>query len=375
MTPRFLPLLTLALVAFAADDDDAVRDRIYPRSGPPVAAYEVVSEGAEEITFKVTAQAAPSKRKSREVVRIAYAGMAEGSFKTGFDHLAAGRNTEAAAAFASGAEGGKEWQRVYGAMWSGDALERAGKFADAAAAFAIVAEGPAFEAHRLRLDAIYRQGFALALAKNPAADKVIATLTDLSKGRVGPPAEARANAIRCAAAIAKDPAAKIDDLARKAALRADETETWYHFNRWLAATFRTQNKAREAARTVEGMLSAIEKDPALGDADRLVELRLLKGTLQADTDPQAAILELLKIDLLPAGTIDQQCEARFLAGKLLLAEAKALEAQPDTAKDEKKRSFVTEQRATAKHLLAAAAASASTKPAKDEAAKLAATLP
>ena len=59
----------------------------------------------------------------------------------------------------------------------------------------------------------------------------------------------------------------------------------------------------------------------------------------------------------------------------MLAEAKALEAQPDTAKDEKKVAFVAEQRATAKHLLMAAAASTSSRPAKDEAAKLAATLP
>ena len=375
MTPRFLPLLTLALMGFAADDDEGLRDRIYPRSGPPIAAYEVVSEGADEVTFKVTSQSAASKRKSRDVVRIAYAGLNEGAFKTGFDHLTAGRNAEAATAFTSGAEGGKEWHRVYGALLAGDALERAGKFTEAATSFAIVGEGPTFEAHRLRLDAIYRQGFALALAKNPAADKVVATLIDLSKGRIGLPAEARANAIRCALAIAKDPAAKIEELARKATLRADETESWFHFNRWLIATFRAQGKAREAARAVEGMLSALEKDPALADAGRMVELRLLKGTLQAENDPQSAILELLKIDLMPAGTVDQQCEARFLAGKLLLAEAKALEAQPDTAKDEKKVAFVAEQRATAKHLLMAAAASSSSKPAKDEAAKLAATLP
>jgi len=374
MTSRFLPLLTLAVMAFAADED-ALRDRIYTRSGPPIAAYEVISEGAEDITFKVTAQSAPSKRKSREVVRIAYAGLAEGQFKAGFDHLMAGRHDEAAAAFSRAADGSQEWQRVYGPFLAGDALERAGKFTEAAAAFGIVGSGPTFEAHRLRLDALYRQGFALALAKKPEADKIVATLTELSKGRIGIPADARAHAIRCAIAVAKDPAAKLEELSRKANLRIDETDAWYHFNRWLAMTFRTQGKVREAVRTVDGMLSALDKDPALAQASQVVDLRLLKGSLLADTDPQAAIIDLVKIDLLPAGTVDQLCEARFLAGKLLLAEAKALESQPDTAKDEKKTAFVAEQRATAKHLLTAAAASSSSKPAKDEAAKLLATIP
>lgn len=374
MRPRYLSLLALALCAFAADDEGP-RDLIITRTGPPIAAAEVVTEGADEVTFKVTAQAAPSKRRTREVVRIDYAGFREGNFKAGSDALAGGRFDEAAAKFHSAADDGKEWQKVYGSIAEGDALERAGKFKEAAAAFAVVAEGPTFEAHRLRLDAQYRRGFALALAKDPAADKVVATLVDLSKGKIGPPAETRASAIRTVQAAAKDANAKIDDLARRVVFRAEDGDISYHFSRWLIGALRTQGKAKEAGRAVEALLSATEKEAPAADNGRLVELRLLKGQILADSDPQAALVDLLKIDLLPFGTEDQRCEARLLAGKLLLAEAKALESNPETAKDEKKTAFVAEQRTTAKHLLSAVAASGSTKPAKAEAAKLAATLP
>ncbi len=353
MLPRSLTILALSLCALVAEEGE-LRDVIFPKNGPPIEAFEVVSEGADEVAFKMSSQAAPSKRKTREILRIDYGGMREGPFKAASNILAQGKFAEAATAFRAVADGSKEWERVYGALLEGEALERAGKFADAARAFGVVGSGPAFEAHRMRLDASYRQGFALALAKSPEADKIIASLADLAKGRVGPPADVRANAIKAAQAVAKDPNAKIDDLARKALFRTEEVDAWLHFNRWLADTYRKQGRAKEAARAVDSLLSAIEKDPNLVDPADIVDLRLLKGLVTAESDPQGAIAELLKIDLLPYGSVEQQGKARLTAAKLLLAEAKMLESDPSTAKDEKKAAFVVEQRATAKHLLAAA---------------------
>jgi hypothetical protein len=376
MRLRSLSLLLAAAAVLFAADDAPLRDRIIYKAGPPADVFEVIAEGAEEVFFKVTPQSQPTKKKTREILRIDYGGMRQdGHFKAGLDALARGRYDEAADRFQAAQNGSKEWEKVYGAMEEGESLELARKYADAAKAFAVVADGKPYEGHRLRLDAVYRKGMALALAKDAGAEKVAAALSELAKGKVGQPAEARASAIRAAFQFASGNAGKFEEFSKKATLRSDEAEVWAHFNLWLADAYHSMKKSREASRVADGMLNAMEKDPQLADPARKIAVLTIKGLALMESDPQGALIELIRIDALPYGSEDQKCEARYNAGRLLLAEAKALEAQPDTAKDDKKSTFVAEQRTTAKQLLSAAAGSLSTKPSKAEAQKLLATLP
>ena len=371
MRPTSLLLLILATGGlYAADDDNApAKDRITFRAAPAIEALEVVSEGAEELVIKVNAETQPIRKRSRDVIAIDYAGMHEGDYRTGTEALAAGQYAAAADAFAKTAANPREWQKVYGRLAQGDALEQAGKFTEAAVVFGQVVTG--FKDHRLWLDAAYRQGMAQALAKDAAgAEKTAAVLSEQAKGKVGPPAEARANAIRTAIPFAAGNQAKFIEQARRVTFRAQsEPDAWYHFNLWMADAYRQIQKPKDTARIADSMLEA------LGDApERKAQVIAMKGLALIADDPASALVELLKLDALPFGSELKKCETRFEAGKLLLAEATRLAAAPETAKDDMKKAFVKELRATAKLVLAAAASSPSDQPAKAKAAELARTI-
>lgn len=361
-----LALLT-AVVSQAADLPE--RDRIIQRTGPVIEAAEVVSETAEAVTYKITANAQPGTKRSSGILRVDYAGMRSGSYRAGVEALSRGAYDEAADRFHQVASGEHEWERVYGALAEGDALELNQRYADAAKAFqAALTASPK---HRLALDATYRLGMNLAWAKDPTATKTADDLSSLAKGAVGQPAESRANAIRSAAALVAGNALKFDEFAKKAVLRpSDEPDAWFHFNMWLADAYRKAGKAKDAGRIIDSMLPSLDSDPA-----RKAQALGIKGLALIEVDPQAALIELLKLDVLPFGSEEQRCEARFQAGKLMLAEAKTLAANPDTAKDEKKTAFVKELNRGARLLLQSATDSLTTNPAKDQAKTLLQSLP
>ena len=364
LRPLLLTLLGLSVMAA----EGPLKDRLIQKNGPVIEASEVLSETSENISFKLTPNAQTSTRRSTTILRVEYAGMRGGSFRAGLDAMAKGAYDEAADRFHQAAQGEREWEKVYGAMYEGDALELAMQYPAAAKAFESVVTG--FPKHRLNFDATYRLGMNQAWAKDPGATKTADALTALSKGTIGQPAESRANAIRAAAAQTAGNALKFDEFAKKAIFRpADEPEVWFHFSLWLADTYRLSGKPKDAARIIDGMLPALDVDPA-----RKAQALGIKGLALADSDPQSAIIELLKLDVLPFGSEEQRCAARFQAGKLMLAEAKTLAAAADTAADERKTAFVGELRNSARFLLQAAADSLTNSPMKDQAKTLLATL-
>lgn len=375
--PQFLLVTTLAVTSLmsaltgarATSAEIPDRDRIIQRSGPVIEVVEVVGETAENVTYKITANAQPGTKRSTAILRVDYAGMRSGSYLAGVESLNRGAYDEAADRFHQSASGEREWERVYGSMAEGDALELGLHYAEAAKAFqAALTAAPK---HRLALDAKYRLGMNLAWAKDPEAAKVVDELSVLSKGTTGQPAESRANAIRAAIALNAGNVMKFDEFSKKAVLRpTDEPDAWFHFNLWVAEAYRKAGKAKEAARIVDSMLPALDADPA-----RKAQALGIKGLALIEIDPQAALIELLKLDVLPFGSEDQRCEARFHAGKLMLAESKALAANPDTAKDERKSAFVKELDRGARTLLEAASDSLTSNPAKDLATTLLKSMP
>ncbi len=367
-----LVLLLLAGGSLAAADGDApLRDRVTFRNAPPIEAAEVISEGSEEIVYKLTPEGNPSRKPARNVIGVEYVGMKQvGDWKSATEALTAGQFTTAAASYAKVAAGPREWEKVYGAIAQGDALEQAGKYAEAAKSFNVVVAK--YKDHRLWLDAAYREGMALAMAKDATgAEAVAAKLSDQAKGKIGPPAESRAAAIRTAVLYGKGDLTKVIEQARRVNLRPQsEPDAWFHFNFWLADAYRKGQKPKEAARIAETMLASLDEYPV-----RKAQAIALKGLSLVESDPQAALIELLKLDVLPFGSETQKCEARYQAGVILNAEAGRLAAAPDTAKDEVKKAFVKELNVTSRLVLTAAAASPVACPAKDKAAELVKKLP
>ncbi len=364
------PLLILAALSctlVAADGID--KDRLIQKSGPPIEATEVVSETAENVSYKLTANAQVATKRSGTIQRIDYAGMKSGSYAAGVTAMNRGAYDEAADRFHQVAQGEREWEKVYGAIAEGNALEQSKHYADAAKAFATVVTG--FPKHRLALDATYRMGMNQAWAKDPAATKTADGLTELSKGPIGQPAESRANAIRAAKALTDGVNLKFEEYGKKTIFRpSEESDVWFHFNLWLADAYRQTGKGKDAARVIDSMLPTLDNDPA-----RKAQAIGIKGLALIDTDPQAAVVELLKLDVLPFGSEELRCDARFNAGKLLLAESKALAANPDTAKDERKTAFVKDLERSARMVLKAAADSPTTQPSKAQAETLLASMP
>jgi hypothetical protein len=361
--------LSACLIGVLAAAEPADKDRIIQKNAPVIEAAEVVSETTEAVTYKITPNAQPATKRSSAILRVEYAGMEGGNYHAGIEALERGAYEEAADRFRLASQGEREWEKVYGSLAEGGAFEQAKRYADAAAAFKTVIDG--FPKHRLALDASYRAGMNLALAKDQAnATKLADSLSEQAKGLIGPPAESRANAIRAALALAGGNLAKVEEFARKVRLQpVDELDTWFHFNIWLAETFRKANKAKEAARTIDSIIPYLDGEPA-----RKAQELGIKGLALIDSDPQGALVELIKLDVLPFGSEELRCEARYQAGRLLLAEAKTLAANPETAKDERKAAFVIEQRKAARLLLQASSDSLTTSPAKDQAKTLLGTL-
>ena len=362
-------VLTCALTSVTAAAENPDRDRIIQKAGPAIEATEVVSETAESVSFKLSANAQLSTKRSNTITRVDYAGMRSGSYAAGMTAMSRGAYDEAADRFHQVAQGEREWEKVYGAMAEGNALEQSKHYADAAKAFQTVATG--FTKHRLALDAIYRMGMNQAWAKDVAATKTADDLTALSKTPVGQTAESRANAIRAAQAFANGVTLKFEEYGKKTVFRpSDDAEAWFHFNLWLADAYRQNGKGKDAAKVIDSMLPTLDGDPA-----RKAQAIGIKGLALVESDPQAALVELLKLDVLPFGSEELRCDARFNAGKLLLSEAKTLAANPDTAKDERKSAFVKELQNSARIVLKAAADSSTDQPSKAQATTLLASLP
>lgn len=369
MTVRF-PLAALVLIAGllssaslqAADD----RDIILRKNGTKIAAY-IEAENTAGIwyrTIKPTGDAPLGKAsnvKLNELATVTYAGMDGGAWAKGQSERDAG-NYEAAAEFFNqlATTGTREWEKVYGAIAEGECWELARKYPDAAKAFAVVVKGfagdsttkPPILAHRLWLDAKYRMGMAYAQAKSPEADKIAQELEEQGKKEGLSAAESRANAIRAAKFVADGNAVKFNEFMKKATLRSfDEPEVWFHFKLFCAESFRQSfKKGKEAAQIYREILSGLADDPA-----RQAQISLGLGLTLMENDKESALIELLKLDVLPYGSPDQKCEARYNAGRLLWESAQAIKANAEAMRDEKKANFVKETERSARLVVTAAA--------------------
>jgi hypothetical protein len=369
MTPRRTALLLLFVAtgfsvgaAVAADSDG--KDLIYRKSSSLALPAYVESETATDIAYRTLKgdNVALNHLKPNEVVRIVYAGMEAGSWKRGEEEKAAGNYETAAERFNQVSAGMREWEKSYGSYAEGECWELAGKFADAAKAFAVVVNGfsgnptgtPPVAAHRLWLDAKYHMGMDYALSKNPDAVKVADELEALDKKSSVPAAASRAYAIRCAIAGGEGNVAKFTEFMRKNTFRVfDEQEVWFHFRMYCAEALRGPlKKPKDAVAIFREM--ELQITPA--QPERLAQVSLGLGLcLKEGGDKDNALLQLLKLDVLPYGSPDQKCVARFNAAQLIWEQAQTMKTLPDLAKDPKKAAFVKEQERVARVIAAAAA--------------------
>lgn len=364
MTVR-LPLAALALIAgllsspvHAGDD----RDVIVRKNGTKIAGF-IESEttiGIVYRTIKGTGSANTAKLNDVQFP-LTYAGMDGGAWAKGQGERDAG-NYETAAEFFNqlATTGTREWEKVYGSIAEGECWELARKYTDAAKAFNLVVQGfggdpaakPAIPAHRLWLDAKYRLGMAYAQAKHADADKIAQELEALGKKEGLSAAESRANAIRAAKFAADGNLNKFTEFMKKASVRAfDEPDVWFHFKLFCAESLRQSfKKGKEAAAIYREILNGLADDPA-----RQAQISLGLGLTLMENDKESALIELLKLDVLPYGSPDQKCEARYNAGRLLWESAQAIKANSEAMKDEKKANFVKETERAARLVISAAA--------------------
>jgi hypothetical protein len=260
--------------------------------------------------------------------------------------------------------------KVYGSFAEGECWELAHKYADSAKAFEVVVKGfagdttkkPPVLAHRLWLDAKYHLGMAYALGKNPAADQVADELEKFGIDEHLGAAESRARAIRAAKFAALGEVTKFTEFMKKATLRSfDEPDVWFHFKLFCAESLRQAfKKDKEAASIYREILSGLGDDPA-----RQAQISLGLGLTLIESDKEGALVELLKLDVLPYGSPDQKCEARYNAGRLLWEKAQVIKANSDAMKDERKAAFVKETERAARLVVTAAADGPSTNPTVD----------
>ena len=355
MTLRPLLLLSLVVVAMTAAE---TRDLIILKANDQKKLAFIDGELADKLIIRVSAQSKPSEQPLRDVRSWEYIEMKDGFWPQAVEALNAGRYAVAADTFNQVAtSGAKEWQKVYGAYYEGASWEAAGDYVKAAEAFGRAASVNPL--HRLTLDAKYRQGFAQARAKQDAdATKVADALAEMAKKDRVVAADLRANAIRAVLAFNAGNGEQMKKLGRLANFNIrDDPEAYVQFGTFFADALRQLKMGRDAEIEYKRMLSTPELDPS-----QKVPLQLGYAKVLMDSDKGSALVELLRIDALPYGSIDAKCEVRYLAGLLLAAEVKAGRATPpgeQAAKD-----WLAVQERQARMLLAAAAASTSELPAK-----------
>jgi hypothetical protein len=369
---RTLAFATLALLgglsgsARASEDD---RDIIYRKNGTKVTGY-VASETTANIEYRTIridtsgkgVVPKPNQMKLAEFDHVFYYGMESGAWKKGITEREAG-NFETAAEFFNqlATTGSREWEKVYGSIAEGECWEMAHKYGDAAKAYGLVVSGfagnpannPPILPNRQWLDTKYHLGMAHAQNKDAAnAGKVADELEAQGKKEGLSAAESRAFAIRAAMAAAEGNVSKFTEFMKKSSIRAfEEKEVWFHFKLYCAETYRTVfKKSKDAVSIYREILNGLGNDPA-----RQAQIALGLGLTMAETDKQGALVELVKLDVMPYGSPDQKCEARYVAGRLLWDEAQAIKTNPEAMKDENRASFAKEMERSARLVISAAA--------------------
>ena len=367
---RQFSVCCLFLLVSLAAAGEVVLDQITLAGKGPANRW-IVSETADEVRWRTSPEPGQeNKTPRREVKAVLYAFQRQsGAWSQGTEARERGKFAESAELFGQLAAGAREAEQVVGSLEAGASWELDGKFDLAAAAFAKVVDN--FPAHPLCLDARYRLGMALARAKDAKADALVTKLEADAKDKIGQPASVRAAAIRAVQALNKGDATGVRNMVSKAAFNPEtEKAAWLHFNLFIADAQRAAGQGKEASAIYERMLPQLAGDPA---ASARVQLGIGLGKI--DSDRQGAIVALLALDVLPNGSPEQKCEARYHAGRLMWAEVQTLQTARDAATDERKAAFIAESLAAARLLLQSAAESTSEHPTKAQAAEVLKTLP
>jgi len=346
--PRTLCLMLLGCVTLAAADQ---RDTIILRANNQRQLAIIESERTGLLITRATINSQPREQRLSDIASWTYREMADGYWPQAMQARDQGRLAIAADMFnALSTTGEREWMKVYGAYHEGVCWELLGDWEKAADAFGRAA---AVEpAHRLAIDAQYRQGFAFARLKNDAeANRLAGELDAIAKKDRNKSAEARARAIKATLAFNGGQAEDLKREGRAAVFPREDIDVAVQFGTFFAEALRQLGQLREARGEYERLLGFRELDAA-----SRVPLQLgFAKTLLDEGDTTSALVELLRIDALPYGTVDQKCEVRYLAGKLLAADVLAAKAAtPDAVSD-----VVRAQERTARLLLNAAANSSS----------------
>jgi len=388
MNHRHPILSLLALVAlggvsttlYAADADD--RDRIYRTGNASYILGYVISETTDTVSYVTLRMPAgtipiqPQHVRTSELDHIVYYGMQSGHWVKGQEDRESGNFDSAAEHFNQMVTlGTHEWEKVYGSIAQGECLELAGHFAEAAAAYDVVVKNyagkptsnPPIPPNRLWLDSLYHEGLCLAEAKSPDANKVADRLEELDRKENLLGSQSRASAIRAGIAASEGNLNAFLDNMKKVTFNPNgsDHEVWFTFNLYCAETLRLifhQNK--EAASVYRNLLSGLGED-----VSKLPRVSLGLGLCLMDHDRSGALIELLKLDLMPYGSADQKCEARLNAARLLWAEAQAVRSAAGM-KNPSKAQFVLQTESSARFL----AGAASEGPAKNPNVALAHTL-
>jgi hypothetical protein len=382
-------LVLAGLASLACGEAD--RDRIERRNAATAVGW-VVRETTDKIWYAPTRDGRPTALNAADVTRVLYRfQVGDGFWSKAVEARDRGRYADAAELFGGlAATGSREPEIVLGAFAEGEMWEQAGRYDAAARAYARISDnyGPRFPLpepgkpptkpkdddlpHRLWLDARTRQGMALGLsgdvvaatvavavvvqdgetppppppAPRPATAQGIADeLLERGKRLSQPEADVRSAMVRAAIVAGKGDRVAFLDACKRVVLSPGET-AYVHFQLFRADTLRRLGDVKAATQTYRALMPALGSDAAVA----------------AQAEPQAALAEFAILDLLPAGSPDQKCVARYHVGRLLLAEAEAVAAaKPAQAAD---------HRRAARMLLTAAAAADATRPEKAEAQRL-----
>lgn len=357
-------LLCLTAIAASAAETAAARDVIYRRNTNPIQCV-IDSETMDDVRYNLGDGKPATPVRWSTIERIEYAGMDSGAWAKGVEARLRGEYEVAADLFNQLASGGKrEWEKVRGSFAEGECLEMAGKFDQAAQAFDLIVKNyagnlaakPPVPPQRMWLDAQYRKGMCLALAKNDQeAEKVALGLFELGKKYAMSSADVRGNGIRTVNAVFSANPMKFKEYYSKAVFNSDrETESWYHFKYIVAEKLRVvAQKPKEALAIYREIQAVLPSLPVARDRDVQVALGL--GLAYAGNGQTGqAIAEFLRIDAMPFGSPDQLCEARATAAKLMWDDAKKITGDPEAMKNQRSADWAKELETNACFLAKAA---------------------
>jgi TolA-binding protein len=360
-------LMLLAAVPLAAEDEETpIMDRLVLTDGKRKT-VQVVEETLKELVYRNIAGTTNQSMPWSMIQAIEYDGMASGYYQAAMGMRAEANFDSAAEHFLHLATNGKrEWERAYGQFYAGQCLELAGRYEAAAAKFGAFCT--AHPRHRWWVDAKYYEGINLARQeKKAAAEETVKQLMayqEVKENRIhiGRRPEIRANAISAVLLAIDNKMLDAIMLQKRVRFGQGEEELSYHWDNFWAYFLLEKQKYEGAVQAFKDL-----QKKAAGDPIREAESSVGYGIALAESgDQNGALMQFLKLDILPYGTPKQRCLAQYWAGKLLWTQAKENAAKADKASQD----LATVQRQQCQLLLKSCMGNPTSLPEREKAGKL-----